>query len=116
MKRGVPACVCIAALLLLVSCGGKKTEVNTGKVAPSESPTVAPIIDTSKADTINKQLATYDQIVTRYLVDKTEDKTDAVTADEQELATVSEPLSELASDFNADQLAKYNEITTRLGN
>jgi hypothetical protein len=116
MKKAVPACVCIAALFLLVSCGGKQNEVNTGKAATSDSPTVAPIIDTSKADAIDKQLAAYADIVNRYLADTSENKTDAVTADEKELGTISEALSELAADFNADQLTKYNETTARLTN
>ncbi len=115
MRKVLIACVSVAVLLLLVSCGSKKGAASQENTA-SESSTVAPIIDTSKAPDIDSQLAKYDEIVTRYISDQNENKTEAVTADEQELATVGEALSQLARDFSSDQLTKYNEITAKLGN
>ncbi len=116
MKKLSAAGVIVATALLLVSCGAKNKAGDQEKAGAPGSATVAPIVDTSKAKSIDDQLAKYDEIVTRYLADKSEGKTEAATADESELATVSEALSTLAADFSSDQLTKYNEITARLNN
>jgi hypothetical protein len=112
MSRFSAACVLCAALLLLVSCGPKSA--GQGTRGPAGTAAVSPIIDTSKAKDIDAQLAKYDEVVTRYLADTSGGTAEATDADTAELATVSEALSTLAADFNADQLAKYNAITARL--
>jgi hypothetical protein len=114
MKKYRPASIVLAVLLLAASCGGKKVEAPQSEATPTESATVEPIIDTSKAETIDAELAKYDAIVARYLEDTGNNKPEALAADEEELATVSEALSELAADFSAEQLKKYNEITARM--
>lgn len=113
MKKYGAAFIVLAVLLFAASCGGKKAAESEAEPT-AESATVQPIIDTSKAETIDAELAKYDAIVARYLEDTGDNKPEALAADEEELAAVSEALSELAADFNAEQLQKYNEITARM--
>jgi len=112
VKKLFPACIALTVLILAASCAGKKEA--PPEPAMSESASAAPIIDTSKAEIIEARLAKYDEIVPRYLADSGGNNAEALAADEEELAGVSEELSELAADFDSDQLKKYNEITERL--
>jgi hypothetical protein len=114
MKKSAPACIALAFLFLAASCGGKKVEAPEVESTSTEGATVAPIIDTSKAETIDADLAKYDEIVARYLEDTGNNKPEALATDEEELGAVSESLSELAADFSPEQLNKYNEITAKL--
>ncbi len=113
MKKLVPLCLVLAALLA-ASCSGKKEPSQPPQASTSDKTAIAPIIDTSKAKEIDARLADYDAIVTKYLADTSEKNADAVSADEAKLASVSDQLSKLATDFNPDQLKKYNDITAKL--
>jgi hypothetical protein len=116
MKKCISACAVLALILVAASCSAKKEVAPSPRAATNENTAIQPIIDASKSKDIDAQLAKYDDIVVRYLADAKDNNADAVKADEAKLATVSEELSKLATDFNPDQLAKYNEITAKLNN
>jgi len=116
MKKCISACVVLALILIAASCSAKKEAAPSPQAATNENAATQPIIDPSKSKDIDTQLAKYDDIVARYLADAKGNDADAAKADEAKLATVSEELSKLATDFNSGQLAKYNEITAKLNN
>ena len=122
LKKRKLASLALAAVVLAfaLSCHAKpRPAVPESQAAPADSS--APSgdleggaqptnIDSSKSAEIDKLLDRYAAVVDAYLKDAAKDG----KADENDLSDVSAKLGELAKDFDADQLKKYNEITAKL--
>lgn len=122
MKKRKLVCLALAAAVLAfaLSCHAKpRSAVPESQAAPADS--AAPSgdiegsaqptnIDSTKSAEIDKLLDRYAAVVDAYLKASAKDG----KADEDDLADVSAKLGELAKDFDADQLKKYNAITAKL--
>jgi hypothetical protein len=118
LKKRSLACLAIVALALSLACKGKTPAAApaspTGPAAqisePAQSPPQATNIDSSKSGEIDALLDKYAEVVDKYLKDSAQ----GGKADDADLGEVSSKLSDLAKDFDADQLKRYNEITAKL--
>jgi hypothetical protein len=116
MKKIISMLIVVALTVCVASCGGKKAAPVSSTPEAPQKDSAQPIIDASKHDAIETELAKYEDIVTRLLSDTEAKNEAAIKADQETLAGISERLSELATDFNPLQLDKYNELTAKLNN